>query len=155
LGCFEVIATDDIRSIADLKGRTVGTQGGDKPLLTIMASLIGLDPARDIRWVDCLYAEPMEMFVKGKIDAFLAIPPVLQEVHARNIGHLITSGVTDRPWSQHYCCLLATSTQFAHKYPIATKRVLRAILKGADLCVSEPARIAQLLVERGYSGRYN
>ena len=51
IGCFEVIAKEDIRTIADLKGRTVGNAASDKPLLSIMASLIGLDPAKDIHWV--------------------------------------------------------------------------------------------------------
>ena len=51
--CFEVLGRDDIRSIADLKGRTVGDAygSGDLRLLKIMASLVGLDPAKDIRWV--------------------------------------------------------------------------------------------------------
>ena len=30
-------------------------------------------------------------------------------------------------------------TEFAREYPIATKRVLRAILKAVDLCVSDPS----------------
>jgi NitT/TauT family transport system substrate-binding protein len=94
-------------------------------------------------------------FIEGKIDAFLAGPPELQEFRARNIGHVIVSSITDRPWSQYYCCMLATSTGFAGKYPVATKRVLRAMLKAANLCVSEPKRVAQLLVDQGYSTRYD
>src|ERR1700756_2678672 len=35
--------------------------------------------------------EPIALFSEGKIDAFLAGPPVLQEVRARNIGHVIVS----------------------------------------------------------------
>ncbi len=155
LGCFEVIAKDDIRTIADLKGRIVGCAIADKVLLSIMASLIGLDPARDIRWVQTLFVEPMQLFTEGKVDAFLAVPPVLQEVRARNIGHVVVSSMTDHPWSQYYCCLLGTRTEFAQKYPVATKRVLRAILKGADLCVSQPALVAQRLVDQGYSARYD
>ena len=54
-GCFEVLAKDNIRSIADLKGRTVGVYGsGDEWLLKIMASLVGLDPVKDIRWIPSL-----------------------------------------------------------------------------------------------------
>jgi NitT/TauT family transport system substrate-binding protein len=153
LGCFEVFARDDIRKIADLKGRTIG--GGDEELLKIMVSLVGLDPAKDIRWLTNLSAQPMDLFVEGKIDAFLALPPLLQEVRARKIGHVIVSSITDRPWSQHYCCMLAASIEFAHKYPVATKRVLRAILKATDLCASKPARMAQLLVDRGFAARYD
>ena len=41
----------------------------------------------------------MDLFVEGKIDAFLAAPPDLQEVRAKNIGHVIVSSIADRPWS--------------------------------------------------------
>ena len=38
---------------------------------------------------------------------------------------------------------------------MATKRALRAILKAADVCAREPARVAQLLVDKGYATRYD
>jgi NitT/TauT family transport system substrate-binding protein len=120
-----------------------------------MTRLVGLDPAKDIRWVSDLSVGPIDLFIEGKIDAFLASPPVLTEVRARNIGHVIVSSITDRPWSQYYCCMLTTHTEFARKYPVATKRVLRAVLKAADLCASEPKRVAQLLVDQGYTKRYD
>jgi NitT/TauT family transport system substrate-binding protein len=97
----------------------------------------------------------LDLFVEGKVDAFLAGPPILQEARAKNIGRVIVSSITDRPWSEYYCCMLATRTDFTRNYPVATKRVLRAILKAADLCVSEPKRVAQLLLDQGYSTRYD
>jgi NitT/TauT family transport system substrate-binding protein len=100
-------------------------------------------------------SEPLQLFVDGKIDAFIAVPPILQEARARKIGHVIASSIADRPWSQYYCCLFSASTEFVRKYPVATKRVLRAILKAADLCTSEPARMAQLLVDQGFATRYD
>jgi NitT/TauT family transport system substrate-binding protein len=159
LGCFEVFGKKEIRTLGDLKGKTLGVDiyktAPNRSLLTIMTRLVGLDPAKDFRWVTDPSLQPMDLFVEGKIDAFLVSPPELQEVHARNIGHVIVSSVTDRPWSQYYCCMLATHTEFAQKCPVATKRVLRAILKAADLCASEPNRAAQLLVDRGYAKRYD
>jgi NitT/TauT family transport system substrate-binding protein len=153
--CFEVLGRDDIRSIADLKGRTVGNANGsgDERLLKIMASLVGLDSAKDIRWVTSASQGPLDLFIEGKIDAFVAQPPVLQDVRARNIGHVIASSITDRPWSEYFCCMMATSTEFAQKYPIATRRALRAILKAADLCTSQPELMAQSLVKNGYTTR--
>ena len=35
------------------------------------------------------------------------------------------------------------------------KRALRAILKATDLCAREPDRVAQLLMENGYTERYD
>jgi NitT/TauT family transport system substrate-binding protein len=159
LGCFEVFGKDEIRGLADLKGKTVGTMAaanaGERPLLTIMTSLVGLDPDKDLHWVSDPSLQPMDLFIEGKIDAFLAAPPSLQEVRARNIGHVIVSSIADRPWSQYYCCMLAASTEFARKYPVATKRALRAILKAADLCASDPRRAAQLMVDGGIAARYD
>jgi NitT/TauT family transport system substrate-binding protein len=39
--------------------------------------------------------------------------------------------------------------------PVATKRVLRAILKAADLCATEPARVARQIVDAGFTPRYD
>jgi NitT/TauT family transport system substrate-binding protein len=159
VGCWEVFGKNEIRTLADLKGRSVGTDvygsAGDRPFLTILTSFVGLDPAKDLHWVRDASLRPMDLFIEGKVDAILAYPPILQELRAKNIGRVIVSNITDRPWSQYYCCMLATHTEFARKYPVATKRVLRAILKGADLCVSEPKRAAQLLVDQGYTARYD
>ncbi len=157
-GCFEIVGKPDIRSITDLKGRAVGVNSGDPTdqlILKIIVSYVGVDPTRDIHWVMRGFREPIELFVEDKIDAFLISSPFNQEVRARKIGHVILSSVLDLPWSQYHCCMLATSTAFANKYPVATKRVLRAILKAADLCVSDPARIAQSMVDNGLAERYD
>jgi NitT/TauT family transport system substrate-binding protein len=41
------------------------------------------------------------------------------------------------------------------RYPVATKRVLRAILKAADLCASDPELVARRIVDRGFSKNYD
>ena len=51
--------------------------------------------------------------------------------------------------------MLAGNRDFIHKNPVATKRVLRAILKGADLCVTDPARVARSIVDGGFTPRYD
>ena len=49
--------------------------------------------------------------------------------------------------------MLAGNTDFVHDHPVATKRVLRAILKAADICASEPESAAQRLVDGGFTQR--
>ena len=68
---------------------------------------------------------------------------------------MILNSATDRPWSQYFCCLLGGDREYVRKYPVATKRVLRAILKAADLCASDPARAARSLVDRAFTARYD
>jgi NitT/TauT family transport system substrate-binding protein len=158
IGCLELFAHEGIRSIRDLKGKKVGLQAwGLAPhvFLTSMAAYVGLDPAKDINWVLSPSLDPMELFAEGKIDAFLGTPPEPQELRARKIGRVIVNSSIDRPWSQHYCCMLTGNREFVRKHPAATKRVLRAILKATDFCVSDPAAVARQIVDRGFTPRYD
>lgn len=157
-GCFELFGNDSIRSITDLKGKTVGIQGlGSMPhvFVTSMAAYVGLDPQRDIRWVTNPSVRPMELFAQGEVDAFLGFPPEPQELRARHIGHVVVNSAVDRPWSQYFCCMLAGNADFIRNNPVATKRVLRAILKAADLCVAEPQRVARQIVDGGFTANYD
>jgi NitT/TauT family transport system substrate-binding protein len=97
----------------------------------------------------------MELFADGKIDAFLGLPPEPQELRARNIGHVIFNSATERPWSQYFCCMVAGHREFVRKYPVATKRFLRAIVKAADLCATQPERTARRIVDAGFTPRYD
>ena len=156
VGCFELFAKEGVRSVADLKGRTVGIQGletAQHVFLSAMATLVGLDPAKDIEWVTSAKVKPIELFAEGKIDAFLGFPPEPQRLRAQNIGRVIVNSAQDRPWSQYFCCMLAGNREFVRKNPIATKRVVRAMLRATDLCVSEPALVAQRMVDRGFTPR--
>ncbi len=157
-GCFELFAKESIRSITDLKGKSVGVGGlGESPhlFLASMATYVGLDPVNDVNWVVSPSVKPKELFAEGKIDAFLGFPPEPQELRARNIGHVVVNSTIDRPWSQYFCCMLFGNASFVRSNPVATKRALRAVLKAADLCVAEPQRVARQLVDGGYTARYD
>ena len=158
VGCYELFAKEGIRSIVDLKGKSVGVpafRAGPYLFLASMAGYVGLDPAKDINWVTSARVKPIELFKDGKIDAFLGFPPEPQELHALKLGHVIVDSSVDRPWSQYFCCVLAGNAHFVRNNPVATKRVLRAILKAADLCAAEPKRVAQRLVDGGFAARYD
>ena len=158
VGCFELFGHDGINSIRDLKGKKVGVQAwGLVPhyFVNIMAAYVGLDPAKDINWVLSPTTTPMELFVEKKIDAFLGTPPEPQELRERKIGHVIVNSSLDQPWSRYYCCMLTGNRDFVRRNPVATKRVLRAILKAADFCVSDPVGAARQMVERGFAPSYD
>ena len=158
VGCFELFGNEGIRTITDLKGKSVGIQllgTNYHALLTLMAAQVGLDPVKDIHWVTDPTVKPIERFVEGKIDAFLGFPPEPQDLRARHIGHVIVNTAVDRPWSQYFCCMLAGNREFVRNYPVATKRAVRAILKATDLCATDPASAAQRLVEGGFTPRYD
>jgi NitT/TauT family transport system substrate-binding protein len=155
VGCNVLFAHEGIRTIRDLKGKKVGTGLVPQPLIASMAAYVGLDPGKDIEWVSSPFATAKQLFVEHKIDAFLAFPPDPQDLRARKIGHVIVDSALDRPWSQHFCCVFVATKEFVRKYPAATKRVLRAILKATDFCASNPAAVARQLVDGGFTGNYD
>ena len=158
LGCYELFGTDRVHAIRDLKGMTVPVLrlGGPEHLfLSSMAAYVGLDPKRDIQWIERPPAESMQLLAHGKVDAFLAFPPEPQELRAKRIGRVVVNTTTDKPWSQYYCCMLVGNRDFVQNHPIATKRALRAILKAADLCAQQPERAARIVVDRRYTSRYD
>jgi NitT/TauT family transport system substrate-binding protein len=157
-GCFELFAREGIRRITDLKGKAVGVPSsgsGPHVFVASMLAYVGLDASKDVRWVTTGSVRPKALFAEGEIDAFLGFPPEPQELRARNIGNVIVDSSVDRPWSQYFCCMLAGNAEFVREHPIATKRVLRAILKVTDLCVAEPERVAQRLVDGGFTEQYD
>jgi NitT/TauT family transport system substrate-binding protein len=158
VGCFELFGTERVRAIRDLKGKTVSVPELGSPQHVFLASIaahVGLDPRQDIDWVTHPRAEAMHLLAEGKIDAFLGFPPEPQELRAKQIGHVVVNSALDRPWSQYFCCMVYTRREFAQKYPVATKRALRAILKAVDVCALEPDWAAQFLVDKGYTERYD
>jgi NitT/TauT family transport system substrate-binding protein len=159
VGCLELFAHEPIRSVRDLKGRRVAgmvTLGGATHVfLAMLMAYIGLDPRKDVTIVAQPLREAMRLFEEQHVDAYIAAPPIAQELGAKKIGHVVVNSSVDHPWSQYFCCVVSGHREFVQKHPVATKRALRAILKGADICALEPERAAQSLVTQGLAQRYD
>ena len=157
VGCVEVFANADVRSIRDLKGKRLAVHGLGSPeryLLASVAAYIGIDPSRDIEWV---LANPLEwgqMLLDGKVDAIAGFPPMNYELHEQKVGHVILNTITDDPWRHYFCCMLAVRREYLETYPIATKRALRAVLKANEMCSRQPELAAGWLVKHGQAPSY-
>ena len=156
VGCYELVGTDRIRKISDLKGKTVAVADrGRRAFIASMAVQVGLDPSRDIYWAEKSGEEAMQLLATGKVDAYLGFPPEPQEMRARRIGHVVVDTAKDRPWAQYYCCMLFSNREFVRSNPIAAKRAIRAVLKADRICATEPDRAARTIVERGFTSSYD
>jgi NitT/TauT family transport system substrate-binding protein len=156
-GCWELFGQASIRSVLGLKGKKVAApeKSSRKAFITAMIASVGLDPHKDVRWVHHEPAATMKLFEQGQIDAMLGFVPEPQELRARKIGRVLVNTLTDKPWSQYFCCLAAGNREFVRKHPVATKRALRALLKAVDLCASQPEAAARRMVDKGVSPNYD
>jgi len=50
---------------------------------------------------------------------------------------------------------VAANSDYVRRYPIATKRALRAILRAADLCVNDAPAVARRLIDSGVTRQYD
>ena len=51
--------------------------------------------------------------------------------------------------------MLVGNADFVRRNPIATKRVVRAMMRATDICAAKPDWVAQRLVDRGFTPRYD
>jgi NitT/TauT family transport system substrate-binding protein len=158
VGCIEIFASERIRSLRELKGKRFALEDPEDRthiygFMAIILGQIGLDVARDVTWIAREPTAWPQLLADGKIDAFLGIPPISQEARARKIGRVILNTLTDRPWSQYFCCMIVGHREFVRRNPIATKRAVRAILKASELCALQPERTARFLADKGYVER--
>ena len=155
VGCYELVGTERVRRIPDLKGKTVAvTDPGRQGFVASMALQVGLDPRKDITWVEKSGEEAIRLLAEGKIDAYLGFPPEPQEMRAKKIGHVVVNTATDKPWSQYFCCMAISNREFVRRNPVATKRAIRALLKADRICATEPEMAARTIVNRGFTSSY-
>ena len=157
VGCFELFATERVRTIRDLKGKTVAIPDLGSAFHVFIASItayVGVNPSKDINFATYPVEDSARLLAEKKVDALMAFPPMAQELRAKKLGHVLVNSAVDRPWSQYFCCIVGAQREFVRKHPVATKRALRAIVKAANVCALEPARAARLVANRGYDYEY-
>ena len=153
-GCFELFGNESVRKIKDLKGKTVAILARNSAQHIFLASIatsVGIDPNRDIRWVDHAPTEGKRLLAEGGVDAYLGFPPDPQELRAKKVGRLLLNSAVDRPWSQYFCCMIAANREWAALHPVAARRAVRAILKGSELCAADPELAAKAFLGQGFN----
>jgi NitT/TauT family transport system substrate-binding protein len=156
-GCFELFVTPGIATLSDLRGKTVAvnaTNASDQfySFFSVLLASIGIDPRSQVNFVEIGPGVDAlrDAFLDGRSQAFIAagaFGPALRR-DPKNPGRVILDTTRDRPWSQYYCCELATNRNWAQKNPVATKRVTRAVLRASDVVAKDKARAAREYVAR-------
>jgi NitT/TauT family transport system substrate-binding protein len=158
-GCQELFANDRVHTVRDLRGKRIAVTGmgnGDHIFISSILAYVGIDPKKEVTWVTGTDLKgSMKLFTTGDADAFMGVAPEPQDLRRQKIGHVIVNLLEDKPWSQYFCCTIVGNRDFVRANPVATKRVIRAILKGADICANEPERAARYVVDKGDEKRYD
>jgi NitT/TauT family transport system substrate-binding protein len=158
VGCWQVFGTGGIKSIRDFKGKTISISGPTGPDGLFMATTlanVGIDVRKDVKLLNHPVTDAVQLLSSGEVDGVVALPPISQDLRAKGIGQVVLNSMTDRPWSDYYCCTANVNRSWMEKYPVASKRALRAVLKGADVTANEPERAARAMVDLGFTPNYD
>jgi NitT/TauT family transport system substrate-binding protein len=157
-GCYELFATPGIGTIRDLRGKTIAvnaTNVSDQfySFFAILLAYVGIDPRTEVNFIEVPpdSAALRDAFLDGRSQAFIAPAasgPLLRR-NPKNPGKVILDTTMDKPWSQYYCCNLVANRDWVRRYPIATKRFTRAILRAADGVAKDKPRAAREYVASG------
>jgi NitT/TauT family transport system substrate-binding protein len=157
VGCFVLFGSAGVKAIGDLRGKTLAISqigGPDHVYLASMLANVNIDPVKEVTWTTLPPPETKQLFIDGKIDAVMAFPPTAQELFDKQIGHVVANSMSDKPWSDYYCCMVTVSQDYLRQNPVATKAALRSILKATDVCALHPDQPAKIMVEKGFAPDY-
>ena len=110
-GCLRLVvgATTGIKTYADLKGKTIGTNGtknSPPPFFLVELAKGGIDPLKDVQWRTYKPAEFGPALDKGEIQAVAGIDPapyvLVQQGKAMEIGSNMTG-----MFANMFCCAVA------------------------------------------------
>ena len=157
-GCLELWVRDGITKVSDLRGKTISVRVKDisDMFYAWFATYLGWVGMRltDVNFVTAEagdYFAMIDAFRQGRADAVLAggaEGPKLKRL-PKAPGHVMLETMTEKPWSQYFCCNLVVNRDWARQNPVATRRVTRALLKATDAAAKDPARAARDVVARG------
>jgi len=136
LGADGVMATNDIKTIKDLKGRTVAMQRNfiSESFLNYLLIKNGLKPT-DVTPLDMEGGAAGAAFVAGTVDAAVTFEPWLSKAKERPDGTLLTSS-RDEPGV--IVDVLIVRNEFLQENPDAVRGVLAAWFRAVDYAKKNP-----------------
>lgn len=140
-----ILATKDIKSIADLKGQTVAYSYNSisQFYANVMLKEAGLSEA-DINYVDLPPDAAAEAFMLGEVDAAVTWEPYLTQGKDAEHGHLLAD-TTTRPGLLGDCLATPASTFMARKE--AFQAVARAWDKAVGFVETQPTEAHQIIAQ--------
>jgi NitT/TauT family transport system substrate-binding protein len=134
-GCLRLVvgAASGIKTYADLKGKTIGTNGvnnAPSPFFSVALAKAGVNPINDVRWRTYLPAEFGPALEKGEIQAVAAIDPapyvLVQQGKAMEIGSNMTG-----MFAYMFCCAAGLSGKLVRDEPKVAAAITRGLMHGS------------------------
>lgn len=157
VGCtkYYVRADSGIKTVADLRGKTIGVPGlADSSVTNLKRKLadvgIGVTAAdNEVEFVFYPAAELAIALQKGAVDAIGAHDPVAAKAEqAYGFRKILDTG-TDEKFRSQYCCMEFVTQKLIKENPDGAAAFTRALQKASAFVEAEPKESARLQIENG------
>jgi NitT/TauT family transport system substrate-binding protein len=147
-GCLRLLATPTggIKTIADLKGKAIGTSdlgSPDKNFFSIRLAQLGIDPTADVTWKvfppDLLGAA----LKRGDVQAISGGDPLIW-LQRKNLKLTQIATNMDGPYAHRTCCVVGLRGSLLREQPYVANTLTRAILEGGRFVADHPDQAAQI-----------
>ncbi len=133
---------DAIKTVADLKGKSVAvTRGTDPHIFLIRALLDHGVAASDVKFVLLQHADGKTALIRGDVDAWAGLDPIMAQAEVEG-ARLFYRKAENNTWG-----VLNVREDFAAKNPDVVKRVLAVYEKARKHALANPAELKAALVK--------
>jgi sulfonate transport system substrate-binding protein len=136
-----VTRKDEIRSVADLKGRRVAvTRGTDPHIFLVRALAEAKLTERDVKLVLLQHADGRLALERGDVDAWAGLDPMMAAAEIEGGARLFHRKPEANTWG-----ILNVREDFAQKHPEIVAKVLAVYEAARKAAVADPALLAKVL----------
>lgn len=152
-GCVRVLgsAKTGVTRTADLKGKTIAVGGPPelaRAVYSVMLVRNGIDPNRDVAWVQVKDEDLEAAFAAGRAHAVGSLDPVVVGLQ-RRLPHLVeVMNNESGPFEGKGCCVLAAGEALWKDRPEAAAALVMALNEASDYTAAHPEEAAALFAQR-------
>ena len=136
-------AKSDIKTVADLKGKSVAVTRGTDPHIFLVRALAeaGLTD-KDVRFVLLQHADGRLALSRGDVQAWAGLDPMMASAELDEGAKLFYRKPEANTWG-----ILNVREEFANKHPQLVQRVLKVYEQGRRWALANPDQVAKALAE--------
>jgi sulfonate transport system substrate-binding protein len=138
-----VTKSDDIKTVADLKGKRIAVTRGTDPHIFLVRTLAGAGlTEKDVKLVLLQHADGRTALERGDVEAWAGLDPIMASAEVESGARLFYRKAADNTWG-----VLNVREDFARDYPEVVKRVLATYEKARLWSLANPKDLSKSLVE--------
>jgi taurine transport system substrate-binding protein len=148
-----IIANENIKTIADLKGKRIAAPFASSAHVLVLDILEqhGLDPEKDLTLLNLKVNEMPAAMGSGEIDACAAWTPHFNKLLNMPGNHLLVDDTEFGLYKKYKLGpgpdLMVVRKEFAQKYPNTCKAFVKGYFEAVDMLINDPEESAKVLVK--------